>query len=415
MNYSKLFSSVRNASKMLQSADDQSVNGMLSLLACEITDSADYIISENQKDIERMSSCDPRYDRLLLNKDRLKSIAGDIGNIASAKCPVGVVLRQETRPNGMKISKVAVPFGVIGVVFESRPNVVTDVFALCIKSHNCCILKGGSDAAYSNEAIVKVIKTVLRKSGLSDKIIELLPPGRNSVTKLLHAAGYVDLIIPRGGKELIEYVRRNSLVSVIETGAGICHTYFDKSGDAEKGRLIIHNAKTRRVSVCNALDCLIIHRERLEDLHRLVGLCEASGVVIYADKRSFRALQGKYDDELLRHSDTSTYGTEFLSYKMAVKTVDSIEEALEHIDKYGSGHSEAIIAEDKESNSAFVSGVDAAAVYTNVSTAFTDGAQFGLGAEIGISTQKLHARGPMALEALTTCKWIIEGNGQIRS
>jgi glutamate-5-semialdehyde dehydrogenase len=303
---------------------------------------------------------------------------------------------------------------VIGVIYEARPNVTFDVFALCLKSGNACILKGGSDAIHSNTAIMDVIRNVLEINGIDPDITVLLPAGRDETNQLLRANSFVDLIIPRGSRELIDFVRDNSTIPVIETGAGICHTYFDMSGDKEKGRLIINNAKTRRVSVCNALDCLIINRGRLKDLGYLVGLCSGSDVIIYADKESLDALKGAYPDRLLREATEESFGTEFLSHKMAIKTAGSFNEAVAHINEYGSRHSEAIITEDPENKRLFFMLVDASSVYSNTSTAFTDGSEFGLGAEIGISTQKLHARGPMALEELTTYKWIIEGNGQIR-
>jgi glutamate-5-semialdehyde dehydrogenase len=350
----------------------------------------------------------------LLTAKRIEGIASDIRNVVELPSPVGKILMENKRPNGLKISKISVPFGVIGVIYEARPNVTFDVFSLCLKSGNACILKGGSDAINSNTAIVEVIRSVLEKNGIDQDILTLLPAGRDETTQLLNAREYVDLIIPRGSRSLIDYVRENASIPVIETGAGICHTYFDEFGDKEKGRIIINNAKTRRVSVCNALDCLIVHQNRLEDLDYLVGLCAGSSVLIYADENSYLALKGKYPYELLRKATRDSFGTEFLSYKMAIKTVASIDEALVHIDKYGSKHSEAIISENKKRIQLFYKLVDASSVYANASTAFTDGAEFGLGAEIGISTQKLHARGPMALEALTTYKWIIEGNGQVR-
>jgi glutamate-5-semialdehyde dehydrogenase len=321
---------------------------------------------------------------------------------------------KNTRENGLIISKISVPFGVVGIIYEARPNVTFDVFSLCLKSGNACILKGGSDAINSNTAIVKLIREVLQKNGIDQDILTLLPAGRDETTQLLNAREYIDIIIPRGSRELIDYVRDNASIPVIETGAGICHTYFDESGDKEKGRPIINNAKTRRVSVCNALDCLIIHQKRLDDLAYIVGLCSESGVVIYADEKAYKALRGKYPSELLQKATSESFGTEFLSYKMAIKTVSSFEGAIEHISDYGSKHSEAILSENKSNIQLFYNLVDASSIFANASTAFTDGSEFGLGAEIGISTQKLHARGPMALEALTTYKWIIEGNGQIR-
>ncbi len=414
MDCTQLFKNGLQASRKLKVIDSNIINRVLDMVADAAIANEAFIISENRKDLDLMDESDPRYDRLLLNFDRINGISNDIRNVVKLPSPVGRVLSDEVRPNGLKISRISVPFGVIGVIFEARPNVTFDVFSLCLKSGNTCILKGGSDAINSNKAIVKVIRSVLENCGIDPDVIILLPSGREETMQLLNAREYVDLIIPRGSSNLIDFVRENATIPVIETGAGICHTYFDDSGDREKGRLIINNAKTRRVSVCNALDCVIIHKSRLNDLDYLVSLCSTSGVIIFADERSYAALHGKYPDSLLQKATDESFGTEFLSYKMAVKTVDSFDEALFHINKYGSKHSEAIISENKERIKLFYSLVDASSVYANASTAFTDGAEFGLGAEIGISTQKMHARGPMALEALTTYKWIIEGNGQIR-
>ncbi len=304
---------------------------------------------------------------------------------------------------------------MIGIIYEARPNVSFDVFSLCLKSGNACILKGGSDARFSNEAIIDIIRNVLDENGVNPNVCTLLPNDRNATEELLNAREYVDLIIPRGGKDLINFVRENSRIPVIETGAGVCHTYFNREGDIKKGRDIITNAKTRKVSVCNSLDCLIIDRERLDDLHYLCEDLEKKDVIIYADKHAYEALFSYYPYDQLKKADETSFGTEFLDYKMAVKTVSGIDEAISHISQYSSKHSEAIISEDREAVIKFEKLVDAACVYANVSTAFTDGAQFGLGAEIGISTQKMHARGPMALEELCTYKWIIEGEGQVRT
>jgi glutamate-5-semialdehyde dehydrogenase len=414
MDCTPLFKKVSESSRSLLTLSSDSINLALLTLADEITSNIAAIARENTKDLERMEKSDPRYDRLLLNPDRIRTIASDIRNIAAMPDPTGQIISETLRPNGLKISRVTVPFGVIGVIFEARPNVVLDVFSLCLKSRNGCILKGGSDARDSNIALVNIIRSALGKSGVDENIVVLLPPGRSETSQMLKARDYIDLVIPRGSRGLIDFVRENAAIPVIETGAGICHTYFDKSGDRDKGREIVNNAKTRRVSVCNALDCLIIHRERLSDLGHIVGLCPGSGVVIYADKESYKALKGKYPDELLLPAGKDSFGTEFLSYRMAVKTVGSIDDALSHIAVYGSKHSEAIIAGDPDAVSHFLNLVDASSVYSNASTAFTDGSEFGLGAEIGISTQKLHARGPMALRELTTYKWIIRGDGQIR-
>jgi glutamate-5-semialdehyde dehydrogenase len=414
MDCTPLFRKAKKASQTLNVLDREIINKTLLIIADMAVENANYILSENKKDLALMKETDPRYDRLFLNTGRIMSIASDIRNVAKLPTPIGHILMCNKRDNGLIISKISVPFGVIGVIYESRPNVTFDVFSLCLKSGNACILKGGSDAINSNRAIVKIIIEALKKNEVDQDVLTLLPAGRDETTQLLNAGEYVDLIIPRGSRSLIDYVRDNASIPVIETGAGICHTYFDEYGDKVKGREIINNAKTRRVSVCNALDCLIIHEKRLADLDYLVGLCSDSNVIIYADEKAYGALAGRYPSKLLQKADNKSFGTEFLSYKMSVKTVNSINEAVDHISEYGSKHSEAIISENKNNVQLFYNTVDASSIYSNASTAFTDGSEFGLGAEIGISTQKLHARGPMALEALTTYKWIIEGNGQIR-
>lgn len=414
MDCTPIFQAALKASRELNNINVDIINSVLLFLAEKTEENISLIIEENAKDLALMDKADPKYDRLRLTSDRIKNIVADIRNVAKLDSPTGKISYDYLKPDGLRIKKISVPFGVIGIIYEARPNVTFDVFTLCFKSGNSCILKGGSDAINSNSVIVKLIKDTLEEYNLPGDIISLLPPGREETSQLLNASGFVDLIIPRGSQNLIDYVRRNSTVPVIETGAGICHTYFDESGDREKGRKVINNAKTRRVSVCNALDCLIIHESRLEDLKYLVELCEASDVKIYADDKALKALKGNYPDNLLEKASESSFGTEFLDYKMAIKTVSSFPEALDHIARYSSRHSEAIITEDRERQDLFCRMTDAAAVYINTSTAYTDGAEFGLGAEIGISTQKMHARGPMALEALTTYKWIIEGNGQIR-
>lgn len=414
MNLETIFRAVQSASRKLTLLSDQKISELLFALADEAQKQALYILSENAKDLAKMDKNNPKYDRLMLTDERIKAIADDIRNVATLPSPIGRVLQQTNRPNGMSLTKLSVPFGVIGVIYEARPNVSFDVFSLCLKSGNACILKGGSDADYSNRAIVKVIHSVLEDHKVNAHIVELLPADRESTACLLNAQGYVDLLIPRGSSSLIQYVRQHATIPVIETGAGVCHTYFDEQGDKEKGAQIINNAKTRRVSVCNALDCVIIHQSRLGDLAYLCEPLKANNVLIFADEQAFQTLSGKYPAHLLYQSNQDSYGTEFLSYTLAIKTVKGITEALEHIYLYGSKHSECIITEDQKSSQLFVQCVDAACVYTNVSTAFTDGAQFGLGAEIGISTQKLHARGPMGLEELTSYKWIIQGNGQVR-
>ena len=402
------------ASRQLITLSDEAINRILTETADELMNRQAEVLAANEKDLARMDPANPKYDRLKLTTDRLAGIAGDMRNVASLPSPLGKVISEATRPNGMVIRKVSVPFGVIGVIYEARPNVTFDVFSLCFKSANACVLKGGSDADDSNRALVTIIHAVLERHGIDPAVCTLLPPEREATTELLNAVGLVDLIIPRGSSSLINFVRNNARVPVIETGAGICHTYFDKDGDKEKGQAIVNNAKTRRVSVCNALDCLIIHQERFVDLPFICDKLKESNVTIYADEQAFTALSGQYPSALLQPANENSFGTEFLDYKMSIRTVASLEEALEHIARYSSRHSESIVSESSEAIRLFQQQVDAACVYANVSTAFTDGAQFGFGAEIGISTQKLHARGPMALPELTTYKYIIEGNGQIR-
>ncbi len=414
MNLNDTFAAVQSASRELLALSDQTINDILLAMADATLANTDYILQENRKDLERMDPDNPKYDRLKLTAERLADIAADTRKVASLPSPLGRVLKQNVLPNGLRLRRVSVPFGVIGIIYEARPNVSFDVSALCLKSGNACILKGGSDADCSNRAIVSVIHQVLERFGVNPHVVELLPATREATAELLHAEGYVDLIIPRGSSSLIRFVRQNASIPVIETGAGICHTYFDRYGDLKKGAPIVLNAKTRRVSVCNALDCLIIDSSRLADLPALCLPMVPSSVIIYADPRAYAALQDSYPAELLKPAGPEDFGTEFLDYKMAVKTVDSIDEALEHIRRYGSKHSECIVTENAEHAERFCRDVDAACVYVNAPTSFTDGAQFGLGAEIGISTQKLHARGPMALEEITTYKWIIEGEGQIR-
>lgn len=408
------FEKVQTASRSLALLDDNKINEILNAVADAILTQTPYILAENEKDLARMDKSNPKYDRLMLTAERLKSIADDTRNVATLPSPLGMILKQSVRSNGMEIVRVSVPFGVIGVIYEARPNVSFDVFSLCLKSGNACILKGGSDADFSNRSIVKVIHSVLDRYNIDKHIVELLPAHREATAELLNAVGYVDLLIPRGSSSLINFVREHAKIPVIETGAGICHTYFDEYGDTEKGAAIINNAKTRRISVCNALDCVIIHEKRLNNLPALCHKLQDNNVIIYADPQAYKALEGHYPAELLEHATKESFGTEFLSYRIAIKSVENIGEALDHIRRNGSKHSECIVTENKEQSNLFTKVVDAACVYTNVSTAFTDGAQFGLGAEIGISTQKLHARGPMGLEELTSYKWIIKGDGQIR-
>ncbi|MGQ3887483.1 glutamate-5-semialdehyde dehydrogenase [Legionella sp. CNM-1927-20] len=387
---------------------------ILNRLAALLRDSSKKLIVENEKDLLRMDRADPRYDRLLLNEERIKGIASDIETVAKLANPLGKLIAENKRPNGLLIQKITVPIGVIAVIYESRPNVTLDVFSLCFKTGNACVLKGGKEAFYSNQYLISLIKIVLNEFSLNPDIVYFFPPERELTNYLLTACDYIDLCIPRGSQALISFVRQHAHVPIIETGAGIVHTYFDKSGDLQKGQVIVDNAKTRRVSVCNALDTLIIHQERLADLPFLVKLLADKQVAIHADEQSYQALDKAYSSKLLFHAKEENFGQEYLDYKLSIKTVRSLQEAIEHIQKYTSHHSEAIIAEDKKTQQQFLTDVDAAVVYVNTSTAFTDGGQFGLGAEIGISTQKIHARGPMGLDALTSYKWLVYGDGQIR-
>ena len=410
-----VFKSVRDASRKLPLLSEAETNRILLSLADKAVEMIPAIIRENGKDLARMPETDPKYDRLKLTEDRIRDIAKDLRNVSQLSSPLGITLENKTLENGLHLEKVTVPLGVVGIIYESRPNVTFDVFALCLKSGNACVLKGGSDAELSNRIIVDLIKGVLRENNVNPDVIALLPSDRSASQELLNAVGYVDIIIPRGSQNLINYVRDNSKVPIIETGAGIVHVYFDRTGDLEKGSDIIYNSKTRRVSVCNALDCLIIHEERLKDLNALTKHLLEKNVLVYADEQSYEVLKKSYPAKLLARAKPEHFGTEFLDYKMSIKTVSSLDEALDHIYTYSSKHSEAVVAEDEEVIDKFLKSVDAAAVYANASTAFTDGAQFGLGAEIGISTQKLHARGPMALREMTSYKWLIRGDGTIRN
>jgi glutamate-5-semialdehyde dehydrogenase len=414
MDLRNIFEKAKAAGRELNTLDERVINGALLKVADETERRCNTILYANRMDLERMDAANPMCDRLMLTKERIFAIAADLRNVASLRSPTSEILSETVRPNGMKITKVRTPFGVIGVIYEARPNVSFDVFGLCFKSNNAVVLKGGSDARFSNEAIVNMIRATLADAGINPDIVTLLPPDRSATAALLDATGYVDLIIPRGSSSLINYVREHSRVPVVETGAGICHTYFDRDGDPVKGAAIVFNAKTRRVSVCNALDSLVIHSSRLDILPELCRKLADKNVIIYADDRAYAALKGQYPANLLDHADETSFGTEFLDYKMSIKTIDTIEEAIEHVAVYSSKHSETIVTENETTANLYVKTVDAACVYVNVSTAFTDGAQFGFGAEIGISTQKMHARGPMALPELTTYKYIITGNGQVR-
>jgi glutamate-5-semialdehyde dehydrogenase len=407
--------SARKAARELARCDDSKIRSVLESLAERMIAAENEILQANLSDLSRMPESDPKYDRLLLNPDRLAAIAHDLRCVAVLPTPVGEVLEEKQLENGLELSKVRVPMGVIAVIFESRPNVTFDVFALCLKTLNACVLKGSSDAHDTNRVVVKLMHEVLEEHGLDTGIVFLAPPERQWLSFILQATDTIDLAIPRGSKGLIDFVRDNARVPVIETGAGIVHTFVDASADLEQANAIITNAKTRRVSVCNALDTLVLHRDLLPALPAMMqSMGEDYGVEVFADKDAYRALDGNYAASL-QHASDEHFGTEFLSLSMSVKTVSGLDEALDHIHRYGSKHSEAIVAEDPEVIEQFLNSVDAAAVYANTSTAFTDGGEFGMGAEIGISTQKLHARGPMALPELTSYKWVVRGSGQIRA
>ena len=396
MQLKDTFERVKRASKSLALLTDEQRNEILNAVADAIINHKARILEANAQDLAKMSKDNPLYDRLQLTDSRLEGIASDMRNVATLPSPLGHVTKQKTLPNGLRLCRVSVPFGVIGMIYEARPNVTFDVFSLCFKSGNACILKGGKDADCSNREEVALIHEILEQYGVSKDVVALLPATHEATGEMLNAVGYVDLCIPRGGRKLIDFVRDTARIPVIETGAGVVNTYFDAEGDLEMGCAIINNAKTRRVSVCNALDC------KMADKH----------VIIYADKQAYQALDSNYP--FLEPATDDSFGTEFMDYKLAIKTVASLDEALDHIDQNGSGHSEAIVTMNEQTARKFQAHVDAACVYWNAPTSFTDGAQFGLGAEIGISTQKLGPRGPMALEEITTFKWLIEGEGQIR-
>jgi glutamate-5-semialdehyde dehydrogenase len=420
MQLKDTFEQVKRASKSLALLSDEQRNEILNAVADAIVANQSRILDANSQDLAKMSKDNPLYDRLQLTESRLEGIASDMRNVATLPSPLGHITKQKTLPNGLRLCRVSVPFGVIGMIYEARPNVTFDVFSLCFKSGNACVLKGGKDADCSNREEVALIHEILEKYGVSKDVVALLPATHEATGEMLNAVGYVDLCIPRGGRKLIDFVRDTARIPVIETGAGVVNTYFDAEGDLEMGKAIITNAKCRRVSVCNALDCLLIHESRLSDLPALVEpmLMHNPPVTIYADDMAFAAVANSslftLHSSLLQHATDDSFGTEFMDYKLAIKTVASLDEALDHIDQNGSGHSEAIITMNEQTARKFQAHVDAACVYWNAPTSFTDGAQFGLGAEIGISTQKLGPRGPMALEEITTYKWLIEGEGQIR-
>ena len=424
MELKETFQKVKAASKTLGLLSDEQRNEVLKAVADAIIAETPALLAANAEDLAKMDKANPLYDRLQLTEQRLQDIASDMRHVSTLPSPLGRVLKDKTLENGLHLQRIAVPFGVIGMIYEARPNVTYDVFSLCFKSGNACVLKGGKDANASNSAGVELIHRVLITFGIDPNVVTLLPATHEATGEMLNAVGYIDLCIPRGGKKLIQFVRDTAKVPVIETGAGVVHCYFDKDGDVEMGKAIITNAKCRRCSVCNTLDTLIIHEQRLNDLPTLCEDLAKREVKIHADAQAYEALKGNYPDTLLDivsdetpcpNADGNVWNTEWLSMQMGIKTVTSEDEALEHIATYGSGHSESIVSDNEAAQKKFQMMVDAACVYVNTPTSFTDGAQFGLGAEIGISTQKLGARGPMALEEITTYKWLITGNGQIRA
>ncbi len=414
MALEQIFKRVKAASKPLALMEDERRNEILRLVARAIIERQDEILAANAHDLSRMDAANPMYDRLQLTPSRLQSIAADMRNVATLPSPLGRVLRHRVLDNGLELRRVSVPYGVIGMIYEARPNVTFDVFSLCFKSGNACVLKGGRDADETNRAETALIHDVLRQQGVDTAIVELLPATHEATAEMLSAVGYIDLCIPRGGKQLIDFVRNTARIPVIETGAGVVHCYFDAAGDTAMGSRIIENAKTRRCSVCNTLDTLLIHRSRLANLPALCRPLANHGVRLHADPEALAVLTGQYPAALLLPATDDDWDTEWLSLQMGICTVGSTAEAIAHIDAHGSGHSECIVTGDDEAAQNFRTRVDAACVYVNAPTSFTDGAQFGLGAEIGISTQKLGARGPMALEEMTTYKWLIDGRGQLR-
>lgn len=405
----------KEAARLMVRVSNDVTRKVLLNLADRAEKNTDQLLAANKLDLDKMPTSDPRYDRLMLTSERIQAIAGDLRNVAGMTSPVGEILEERTMPNGLHLKKIRVALGVVGVIYEARPNVTFDVFALCFRTGNVSVLKGGQDAAQSNLAITSLIHQSLADCNISPDVMQLLSPERDAATELMNAVGYVDVLIPRGSQGLIDSVRNNSKVPVIETGAGVCHTYFDETGDLAIGRKVIFNAKTRRVSVCNAMECLIVNSARLPDLFDLLSPMPDKSVILEADARAYEALNGRYPSALLKPATEKSFGKEHLDYRLSIKTVDNLDEAMAHIARYGTRHSESIITTSAAAKAQFSLEVDAAAVYVNTSTAFTDGAQFGMGAEIGISTQKLHARGPMALPELTSYKWLIDSDGLTRA
>ncbi|MBW8685326.1 glutamate-5-semialdehyde dehydrogenase [Chitinophaga rhizophila] len=409
-----LLEQAQAATRSLKSLPDHQKQQLLRQLADTIETHTDAIVAENKKDLDKMSDEDPKKDRLLLNTSRISQLAASLRDIAGLQDPANQLLLERTLANGLKVEKRTVPLGVVGVIYESRPNVTLDVAALCIRSGNVAVLRGGTDAFHTNIILVELIQKVLKAFNADANAVQLLPVDRALIGEMLTAVKYIDIIIPRGSQQLIDYVRAHSKVPVIETGAGVCHTYVEKTADLEKASAIITNAKVSRPSVCNALDTVLVDEQVAPELLRLLAnALQDYDVEIFADELSYNLLQALEYPYLIK-ATPSDFGREFLDFKCSVKVVNGADEALQHIQAYSSKHSEAIISQDSAISERFLQEVDAAAVYVNASTRFTDGGVFGLGAEIGISTQKLHARGPFALEKLVTEKWIVRGDGQVR-
>lgn len=409
-----LLQQTQQASASVRRLTDAQRSDLLNELAAIVEQSKELIMSENQKDLDLMDKADPKYDRLLLTESRIQGLADSLREVALLPDPTGEVLIERNLENGLNIKKIAVPMGVVGVIYESRPNVTIDVASLCIRSGNACVLKGGKEAIFSNTCLVGLIHQALAKFGVAADAVLLLPTDRKFTEELLKATRFVDIIIPRGSDSLIQYVRQNSLIPTIETGAGVVHTYIEESAELTKAKEIIVNARVSRPSVCNSLDCAIVDEAIIDEfLPMLVEDFKKWNVGVYADEKSYAVFE-KIGYENLYHAQPEDFGREWLDYKITIKTVSGIDEALAHIQAFSSRHSEAILTNNLAFAERFLAEVDAAAVYHNASTRFTDGGQFGLGAEIGISTQKLHARGPFALEKLVTEKWVILGDGQVR-
>jgi glutamate-5-semialdehyde dehydrogenase len=409
-----LLKEAREASAAVRRLSDRQRADLLISLAAKVLANAENIITENQKDLILMDDADPKKDRLLLNEKRINDLAQSLIDVAGLPDPTGEVFVEKTIEQGLSLKKIAVPLGVVGVIYESRPNVTIDVASLCLRSANACVLKGGKEAHFSNSYLVSLIHEILIQFGVPKAAVTLLPTGREFVAELLTATQYVDIIIPRGSEGLIKFVRQNSLVPTIETGAGVCHTYIEASGDLDKGAEIVVNAKVSKPAACNALDTVLVDRAIAETfLPKLKEGFTKWNVEVFADESSYDILQ-RADYPYLQKAQPDDFGKEFLDFKCSVKIVDGLDDALKQIELYSSRHSEAIVSTNDEAIETFLREVDAASVYSNASTRFTDGAVFALGAEIGISTQKLHARGPFALEKLVTEKWIVKGDGQVR-